>query len=130
MEDFLEGILPSLLVGDVVAESGLLVKLSERVRCLFETNLQTIEVHISPIDTGSGRTRLRISILWHLLLGVMWITILMKTHIVLTAIILVLVVFHTLRLHLCIVDVIGRKIRKASSVDPCWKLLLLHMIIS
>ena len=49
--DLLEGILPPLLVGDVVAEGRLLVKLSKRVRGSLEANFQAIHMDISTVDT-------------------------------------------------------------------------------
>ena len=52
LENFAEGILPPLLIGNVIAESGLLVKLSERVCSLFEADLQAIKVGVCPVDGG------------------------------------------------------------------------------
>ena len=50
LENFLEGILPSLLIGNVIAEGRMLVKLSEGVCGLFEACFKAIQVHISPVD--------------------------------------------------------------------------------
>lgn len=49
LKDFFKSILTPLLVCDIVAESWLLVKLSERVRGLLEADFKAIQVHIRPI---------------------------------------------------------------------------------
>lgn len=50
LEYFLEGILAPLLVGYIIAESWMLVKLSKRVSSLFEACLEAIQVNIGAIN--------------------------------------------------------------------------------
>lgn len=52
LENFLKGILPTLLISNVVAKCGLLVELSNGISCLFKANLQTIQVYISTTCLG------------------------------------------------------------------------------
>lgn len=49
LEDLFKCILPTLLVCDVIAVSGLLIKLSKRVCSLFEAYLEAIQVNVSTI---------------------------------------------------------------------------------
>ena len=53
LKDFLESVLTSLLIGNIVAKSGLLVELCERIGCLFEAYLEAIQMHISPTHARS-----------------------------------------------------------------------------
>ena len=49
MKDFLECILTALLISYIVAESGLLIELGERVSRLLETYFEAIEVNVGSV---------------------------------------------------------------------------------
>lgn len=54
MEDLLEGVLPSLLIGDVIAERRLLVELRKRVGSLLEAYFEAVQMYVSRIVICPG----------------------------------------------------------------------------
>lgn len=57
LKDLFECVLTSLLIGNIIAESGLLVELCERIGRLFEASLQAIQMHIGSTHARSHMLR-------------------------------------------------------------------------